>query len=979
MPVVQFEHVDLIEAGAGLRVHDFDLGVSAGELVILLGDEASGARAVLRAASGDPGVRITEGLVRIGSRVVNEIPGDQRDVAMIFRDYSVYPHMTVAQNLAFPLRLGRLPQPEINRRVRGIADLLDLTRFLERKPGALNAEQRRSIVVGRALIRNVRLLLETDAVDLRAADIDELLKRSKALLDVQTPAVLAAATSAQGLDPTANVAVMDAGRLVQRGTVSELRGAPASLTVARTVADEPLIAVSGTLEQGWLRVGPHLVDLPGLHPALRATGHQTVDVVLGSGSLVVPGEPPSPGTAVLSGSLQPDLDARIQRLNTAPAGPGRVEVALDPGRIQLFEPGSGLARMTWLPPETTEQITIVESPQRGPEPVTARGPTYVNVGFAALDDARQIVERDHLDPGGRLWLWVELGPRVAGAVAGDVEPMNPDVLKDLDEVEVVLFPDSGLTVEPDPALGRLAVTAAGPFRVRQAAARAPHAGALAAHRLFFSLTSPTRPGDYRLRCAVYAKGLLLHVEQLTVVVGQSRKSISARTTFRLVHDIAAVAQHEIGQHRLSIYANAAPDGSHDFSFRGSGDGRQFTRQVRLDKSTVGTSLKLARAALHHVSWGSGDEYAGQSSRYDQNGRTGFAPALAAGDVVELARWGYYLWVQFARTLPGDEETAPPRPGTDPLRDLRVLMRAPGGAVQLAPIHDPDEIIPIQLLYDRLLDAGSTTLTLCSNGAAWIGSGTDELPCLDTCSEPDDPNRVCPAGFWGLRHLVSVTPSPEDMCHRGLPPKVRLTRDLQGSAGFTTDRAVLDAAGGHRTRIRTLLRTDQIADDRDQLKTILETVRAQVLYFLCHVAHHDTVPQLVVGPSDGPGVDYTTLVDLWAPNLCTGSPLVVLNACNSAAPSPERLLSLVRGFLERGAAGAIGTEITVFVSLAVPFAEHFLCSYVDGVALGEAIRRARVAMLARGNPLGLAYIAFGLPELALVAHAPADDVPAGAAS
>jgi CHAT domain len=232
---------------------------------------------------------------------------------------------------------------------------------------------------------------------------------------------------------------------------------------------------------------------------------------------------------------------------------------------------------------------------------------------------------------------------------------------------------------------------------------------------------------------------------------------------------------------------------------------------------------------------------------------------------------------------------------------------------------------------------------------------------------------------GLRHLVAVTPSPEDVCRKGLPRKVSCSDGLRGIAGFTTDAKVLGAAAGHEATIVDLLKVGRVVHSREELKADLETVPAQVLYFLCHVGDHKRNPRLVLGPSGDEGVGYTTLVDLWKPRLCSVRPLVVLNACNSAAPSPERLLSLVRGFLERGAAGAIGTEITVFVSLAAPFGEHFAQSYVNGVALGEAIRRARVAMLAKGNPLGLAYLAFGLPQLELVPDELVPQVPEGSAS
>lgn len=980
MSRVELVNVGLSAVGGGQLLHDLDLTADEGEFLVLLGDQRS-ARAVLKAVKGDGDVSIDRGTVRIDSRVVNEVPGGERDVAALSGSDALSPDLTVAQNLIRRLASARLPAPERQRRVNTAAAELGLTPLLDRKLEGLSGGERQVVALLAGFLRDQGVLVQLDANEAPLATLAERWRELSAVLDETGPAALTVAQSARGLDPALSVAVMGAGRLLQRGVVSEVRAAPANLAVAAAVADEPLVVVPGILEHGRIRVGPHLIDVPGLQPVPRATGPRPLDVVVGSSSLLGPDERPGPEAAVIPGVLHEGLDSGVRRLDLSRAGQGEVQLAIDPAHVQLFEPGGGFVPVTRLP-IAGESVTLVAPPSAaGSEPSPAeQRRTYVNVGFAAADDARHVVEPSHLDPGERLWLWVEIGPRVEGAISGDVQPMDPEVVKDLDEVEVVLFPDEGLSLAPDPPLARLGMTNPGPFRVRQAAAVPPEAGPMAGHRLFFTLTAPEKPGDYRVRCAVYAKGLLLHVEQLTVVVGPSRHSTSARTTFRLVRDIAAVDHGEIREHRLSIYANAQPDGSHDFSFRGADGQRLLTRQLRLDDSTVGNSLRLAREALHRASWGSDNEYAGQSSRYDKYPAVGFAPGLAAADLIDLARWGYYLWVRFAKKLPGDEDAAAQGPAVDRLDELRTLMRAPGGAVQLAPIEEPDRIVPIHLFYDRPLDADNPkALMLCSSGAAWIGSSEDELPCLEGCSEPDDDTRVCPAGFWGLRHSVAVTPSPEDVCHQGLPGKVSRSNGLRGIAGFTTDTKVLGAAAGHEARIAALLKVDRVVYSREEFKADLETVPAQVLYFLCHVGDHKRNPHLVLGPTGGPGIGYTTLVDLWKPRLCSARPLVVLNACNSAAPSPERLLSLVRGFLERGAAGAIGTEVTVFVSLAAPFAEHFAQSFVSGVALGEAIRRARVAMLAKGNPLGLAYLAFGLPQLELVSDELIPPVPEGSAS
>ena len=931
------------------------------------------------------------GTLRIGSQVVNEVPPDRRDIAFLFSPYALYPDRSVAENLAFRLRLARRPGAEIQRRVAAVAGALELTELLDRMPKDLSDEQRQRVALAGAVVQDPRVLVDLDATGPRVAALDRRLRELRSALDEPGPAALALSPVAQGLGPATQVAVMGEGRLLQRGLLSQIRAAPAGVEVAAAVADQPLIAVRGALEGGRLRVGARLMEVPGLHPSLRRAGPRPVEVVLGSDSLVEPGERPAHEVAVIPGVLREGPGRQLRRMDVSRVGKAEVEVAIDPSRVQLFEPGGGIVQATTPPPGRGATV-IAAPPSAAPEPPAAPKPpaarrrrTYVNVGFAAAENAARVIEPNHLAPASSVWVWVELGPRAVGAVQGDVQPIDPAVLKELDEIEVVLFPDEGLLVSPDPAIGRLGVTASGPFRVRQAASIPPQAGPLNAQRLFFMLTTPAEPGSYRLRCAVYAKGLLLHVEQLTVIVGPSRRSISARTAFRLVRDLAAVDHSEIREHRLSIYANAQPDGSHAFSFRGADGQSTFTYQLRLDDSEVSTALTNAHAALHRASWLSSQEYAGQPSRYDKYPRHGFAADFAAKDLIDLARSGYHLWSAFTKKVPADDEAAAPGAAAPALAQskahyLRALMQESGGAVQLAPIENPDRILPIQLFYDRLLDSGDKTLQLCSNGSAWIGSGTGELPCLTGCSEADDTKRVCPAGFWGLRHRVSVTPEARDVCRRpGLPPRVSLASGLRGVAGYTTDQKVLKAAGEHGNTVKTLLKVNRAAYSRDELKVELETGPAQVIYFLCHVANHDTVPELVLGPIDGPGINSTTLTDLWTPNLCSGSPLVVLNACNSAAPSPERLLGLVAGFLERGAAGAIGTEITVFVSLAMPFAEHFLQSYVDGVSLGEAIRRARVAMLAKGNPLGLAYIAFGLPELALLQDEPPGETSQGTAA
>jgi len=154
-------------------------------------------------------------------------------------------------------------------------------------------------------------------------------------------------------------------------------------------------------------------------------------------------------------------------------------------------------------------------------------------------------------------------------------------------------------------------------------------------------------------------------------------------------------------------------------------------------------------------------------------------------------------------------------------------------------------------------------------------------------------------------------------------------------------------------------------DYDGVTAELKRGTENVVYFLCHVRYEGRTPVILVSPDDGDGIDATTLQHL-KPKLCEGQPLVFLNACDSEAASPDRMLGLVDHFFTHGASAAVGTEITVFVSLAVPFAENVLRLVAGGTPLAESIRRARVAVLGSRNPLGLAYLAFGMPQFVLTA-------------
>lgn len=598
----------------------------------------------------------------------------------------------------------------------------------------------------------------------------------------------------------------------------------------------------------------------------------------------------------------------------------------------------------------TEEVT------ENPSPIN--NGTHVNIGFVDIRSPRETVTMPTLRPDTLYWLWVSVGPHEDESLPGPTEPIVAERLIGADEIDIVLFPDEPLTISPTPTYGTLAIRPSGAFPVvRSALDLAEEVGDAAGHRLFFGVRTPNRAGSYRVRCGVFVRGLLIHVEQVTVAVGTTAATLSAATTFRLTRELSSATLGDVVDHRLSIYVNADADGSHTLTFFGRDGAVRYADQVNLTSDTVRNLLRNAREALHTASWGGG-EYDGAANLYEPTAPDqpfGTIDQVAA-DLVRLARAGNLLWLAFAENFTARDPSI--------VDEFAAITRGPG-LVQLALREDPNLIVPLQLLYDRHVQTSAANpAQLCSATRSWLERPTDQLPCVDTpCPDDGDPRRVCAAGFWGFRHAISVTLSRTTDC--GTPTLyVAAQTPLRPAAlvGLTTDSRVESYIDKHLKELGTLFDVHS-RTDYDGVTTELKLGMANVVYFLCHVRCDGSTPVIVVGHDDGDGIDAATLQYL-KPNLCQGQPLVFLNACDSAAASPDRMLGLVEHFFRHGASTAVGTEITVFVSLAVPFAEHALRCVARGTALAESIRQARVAVLGRRNPLGLAYLAFGMPQFTL---------------
>jgi len=272
MARVAFEHVDKTFAGGARALVDFTLDVADGELVVLVGPSGCGKSTVLRLLAGleEP----TAGAIRIDGRVVNDLSPRERNVAMVFQDYALYPHMTVRENLEFPLRMRKQDAADRAKQVAWAAELLGMQDLLDRLPRQLSGGQRQRVAMGRALVRHPAVsLLDEPLSNLDAklrvavrAEIEELQRRTGTTMLYVTHDQVEAMTLGD------RVAVLCEGRLQQVGPPGEVYAHPANAFVAGFVGSPPMNLFATSLgDAGTIALGGAAFPLaPALAAAARA-------------------------------------------------------------------------------------------------------------------------------------------------------------------------------------------------------------------------------------------------------------------------------------------------------------------------------------------------------------------------------------------------------------------------------------------------------------------------------------------------------------------------------------------------------------------------------------------------------------------------------------------------------------------------------------------------------------------------------------
>jgi ABC-type sugar transport system ATPase subunit len=269
--------------GSAVAVRELDLHIASGEFVSLLGPSGCGKTTTLRMLAGLEFP--TSGTISIGGRVVNEVAPGARDVAMVFQSYALYPHMTVAENIAYPLKKRGVAKADRAPRVQRVAEMLKLEALLSRKPKQLSGGQQQRVALGRALVRDPRVFLLDEPLSnldakLRAhmrAELIELHGRVGRTFVYVTHDQLEAMTMSD------RIAVMHEGVLQQLGTPGEVYNRPANLFVAGFIGAPAMNFLHGAVEQGRFAHPALSVSISGLAAEKVVLGLRPEDVVLGSG------------------------------------------------------------------------------------------------------------------------------------------------------------------------------------------------------------------------------------------------------------------------------------------------------------------------------------------------------------------------------------------------------------------------------------------------------------------------------------------------------------------------------------------------------------------------------------------------------------------------------------------------------------------------------------------------------------------------
>ena len=332
--------------GAFWGVRDVNIDIADEEFIVFLGPSGCGKTTTMRMIAGleNP----SEGEIRMDGEVMNDIDARDRDVAMVFQGYALYPNMSIYENIRFPLRMRGVPKAEQDAAVRRAADLVELTDYLDRKPGALSGGQRQRAALARAIVRQPQVFL----MDEPLSNLDAKLRQAMRVQikhiqrELKITTVYVTHDQIEAMTLADRIVIMQSGAIQQIGTPDEIYNDPANTFVASFIGAPPMNLIEGRLSAGTFEApGIRVEGLPGAHDGQVTLGVRPEDCrVTAEGAHLggdVYGVEPTGDVTYLTLKVGESLvEVKADRAYRAALGQGE-SVRFDPDRIYLFETGSG--------------------------------------------------------------------------------------------------------------------------------------------------------------------------------------------------------------------------------------------------------------------------------------------------------------------------------------------------------------------------------------------------------------------------------------------------------------------------------------------------------------------------------------------------------------------------------------------------------------------------------------------------------------
>ncbi len=348
MAAVTISNVE--KAYAAHRVlHGIDIEIEDGEFVVLVGPSGCGKSTLLRMTAGLEA--ISGGTIKIGSRIVNNIPPKDRNIAMVFQSYALYPHKTVAENMVFALKLKKMPAAEIDKRLKAAAEILGLQSLLDRFPRQLSGGQRQRVAMGRAIVRDPEVFLFDEPLSNLDAKLRvQMRKEIKQLHQrLKTTTLFVTHDQVEAMTMADKIVVMNAGRVEQIGSPLELYNNPRNVFVATFIGSPSMNLINGTYEAGSKSYLTDKGDKIAAHASNCADGQKVIIGVRpehltlskdGFEALVTVIEPTGSETLVFLRYGDSEIVMTLKDHHDFPVGEP-VRILPDPRKVAVFDAATG--------------------------------------------------------------------------------------------------------------------------------------------------------------------------------------------------------------------------------------------------------------------------------------------------------------------------------------------------------------------------------------------------------------------------------------------------------------------------------------------------------------------------------------------------------------------------------------------------------------------------------------------------------------